>query len=68
MKEHPNYENGDRCEFRADGKLRGGKVLEQLCDVTILGGQNAYSVGYYGPGYREIILPKNKVTILKEAL
>lgn len=53
MKEHKNYESGQGCEFRADGKLRGGVVLEDLGAEFLL--------GYHGPEYMQIILDKNAV-------
>jgi len=55
MNKHPNYNTGSQCEFRADGKLRGGVVLEDRGD--------SYLLGYHGPHYREIILNKTKVKL-----
>ena len=54
MKEHPNYENGQDCEFMCDGKLRGGKILTSSLDGECL-------VGYHAPSYREIVINIDKL-------
>ena len=50
------YSNGKDCEFRANGKLRGGKIIKETA--------NYYRVSYHGPKYQEITLAKCDVRIL----
>jgi len=59
MKEHKNYDTGCLCEFHADGKLRGGVILEDR--------GNNYLLGYHGPRYREITRVKTEVKLLNPA-
>jgi len=55
-----NYEKGRDCEFRADGKLRGGKIVGER--------NGKYIIIYNCPNQREIELDKQKVKIWNEKL
>ena len=51
-----DYYKGQDCEFRADGKLRGGKIIREVRDD--------YFIVFHAPKYREITLSRDKVKIL----
>jgi len=55
MREHYNYESGLQCSFRADGKLRGGVILEEKEGLAL--------VGYYGRKYKEKWIDKTKIIV-----
>ena len=55
-----NYEKGRDCEFRADGKLRGGKIVGEK--------NRKYIIIYNCPNQRKIELFKGKVKIWNEKL
>jgi len=54
--EEKEYREGIDCEFKLDGKLRGGKIVGETKD--------GYEVVCHSPNYRKIELPKNEVIIL----
>ena len=58
--EEKEYREGIDCEFKLDGKLRGGKIVAET--------KGSYKVVCHSPCYRRIELPKNEVIILSVSI